>query len=404
MSPRSVGTAVPDVVAGALPVLETFLSHDTTSSRSNLELLGAVMDRCRELGIEAELLPSPDGSKANLLATVPASDGRRSGGVMLLGHSDTVPVEGQAWSRDPFTPWIEGGRLHGRGAADMKSFCACVVAALPAFVARPLGQPVHVVLTYDEELGCLGARRLTEVLADRGLRPDLCVVGEPTSMQLIRAHKSGTVTRIRFHGAPAHSSAPGEGCNAITYAARAVAFLGDLAAEYRTTRGRDESFTVPYSTINVGTIRGGLAVNIVAEHCELEWETRALEPAHRDDVVRRVEEHLRGLEAEMRREHPLARIESEVLADFPGLGATGQAQDLLDAMGLTDEALSVSYGTEAGLLGAMGVPTVVCGPGSIDQAHRPDEYVELTQVAACMESLLALAGHLALDGRADTCT
>ncbi len=377
-----------------MPVLERMLSFDTTSSNSNLELLRYVDERCQEYGAPTEFIYDESGRKANLLVTVPAADGRTTGGVMFLGHTDTVPIEGQAWTHDPFSPTVHEGRIYARGAADMKAFCACAVAAIPVFAQAPLREPVHVVLTYDEETGCHGAKKMEEVLARRGLRPDLCVVGEPTSMSLVRSHKSGTITRAAFHGVASHSSLTNQGCNAIEYAARAIAFLRCIADEFRTEQEHDDSFTVPYTTVNVGTIQGGLAVNIVPESCEFEWEMRTVRAEHHREISARFDSFMNDLKIEMQSENVSARIDYEVLADFPGLAPTYAAQELIDAMGYISESTGVSYGTEAGLISDLGVPTIVCGPGSIEQAHRADEWVELAQVQQCFDSMLALRQYL----------
>jgi len=392
-------TAAPS--AAALAWSKKLVSFDTTSRNSNLALIHSMADELAAHGITPVVVPSPDGRKANLFATIPAHDGAVTGGIMLAGHTDVVPVDGQAWDSDPFTPEVREGRLYGRGTTDMKAFSGAILGFLPEFLSRPLAEPLHFAWTYDEEVGCHGAVVLLAELNARGIHPRIGFVGEPTSMHPVSAHKSSQLYRVTVSGIAAHSSMTSTGVNAIEYAARSIAFIRSLADEHRLSGPFDETFVVPYTTANVGVVSGGAAVNTVAEKCDFEFEFRTIPGDDPGAVIARIEDNLAGLRAEIQQENPAADIRLDPLGEVPGLSSDGPRAALELAQNLTGHAVeeSVVYATEAGLFQRAGIDTVVCGPGSMDQGHTANEYIELTQIAACEDFLQALIAHLSTTER-----
>lgn len=392
-------TAAPS--AAALAWAKKLVAFDTTSRNSNLAMIHSMAEELTAHGLTPVIVPSPDGRKANLFATIPAHDGTVTGGIMLAGHTDVVPVDGQEWDSEPFTPEVREGRLYGRGTTDMKAFSGAILGLLSEFLSAPLAEPLHFAWTYDEEVGCHGAVVLLAELAARGIRPRLCFVGEPTSMRPVSAHKSSQLYRVSVSGIAAHSSMTTTGVNAIEYAARSIAFIRSLADEYRLSGPFDESFVVPYTTANVGIVSGGAAVNTVAEKCDFEFEFRTIPGDDPGAVISRIEDNLAGLRVEIQQENPSADIRMVPLGTVPGLSPEGPRVALELAQDLTGQAVeeSVVYATEAGLFQRAGIDTVVCGPGSMDQGHTANEYIELTQIAACERFLQALAGHLATTER-----
>lgn len=369
---------------------------DTTSRDSNLPLIELVAAELRRHGIEPAILPTGDGLKANLVATIPAADGSTTGGVVVSGHTDVVPVDGQPWSSDPFTPEIREGRLYGRGTADMKSYLGVALQHLPELVAAALREPVHLALTYDEEVGCLGGDAIVRQLGELGLTPRLCIVGEPTSMRVIRAHKAINLIRVRLHGVAAHSSLTPQGVNAIHHAADLIRYVRDLAARWKSDGPFDVGYRVPYTTTGVNLVDGGIASNTVPSTCTLELEFRAIADVDPAEVVAGIRAEAAAIERRMQAENPAARIELTELAAVPGLEtpAGSAAAALAVRLGGAASDDKVTYGTEAGQFAGIGVDTVVCGPGDIAQAHAPDEYVELEQITRCEDFFTALVAEL----------
>ena len=374
---------------------------DTTSRDSNLALIEVVEAELKRLGIGSTRLPNADGSKANLVATIPARDGSTSGGIVLSGHTDVVPVDGQEWSSQPFVPEVRDGRLYGRGTADMKSFIGVVLALLPQLADAELGEPVHLALSYDEEVGCLGAVDIAEHFRARaetkgGALPRACIVGEPTSMRVIAAHKSINLVDLVFHGKAAHSSLTPQGVNAVEYAARAISFIRGIADQRRAEGPFDEAYVVPHTTASVNVVHGGIAGNTVADRCHVQFEFRTVGADDPAEILASIKGHVRELEQEMQAEDRAARVELAPVALVPGLdtSADSPAVALATELGGVPSTDKVTYGTEAGLFHAVGIPTVVCGPGDIAQAHSPDEFVELAQVEACEQFLTTLLQHL----------
>ncbi len=377
--------------------LERLVAFDTVSRHSNLGLIEAVRDHLQAQGLQPWLDLNPERRKANLFCTLPAADGQTQGGIALSGHTDVVPVDGQAWTSDPFRLTERDGRLYGRGACDMKGFIAAALALVPEFLALPRQKPLHLALSYDEEVFCLGAPFMLAELQRRGIRIDGCVVGEPTSMKPVVAHKGLNLYRCRVHGRAAHSSLTPQGCNAIEYAARLICHIRDLAEAWRAQGPFDQHYDVPYSTITTNQITGGIAVNTIPEACEFSYEFRNLPLQPWQELQAGIERYVEGeLLPRMRREFPEARIELERAAGAPGLEASEQAAITQLVRALTQDRATrkVAYGTEAGLFQGIGIPTVVCGPGSIEQAHKVDEYVERGQLEQCEQFLRRLAGAL----------
>ncbi|GAA3604920.1 acetylornithine deacetylase [Agrococcus terreus] len=365
--------------------IERLIRVDTTSRETNLPLVDQVEADLRALGLEPVRVPSEDGRKANLLATIPAADGTTTGGIVLSGHTDVVPVDGQAWSSEPFAPEVRDGRLYARGSADMKSFIGVVLAKAPAMVAARLAEPIHLALSYDEEVGCVGAIGLVDEIARRGIAPRGCVVGEPTSMRIVRGHKSMNVFRVDVRGLAAHSSLTPQGENAIVAAAELVRFVQGVADEMRAEGPFDEGYVVPYTSVSVNRIDGGIAINTIPAECTVHFEFRALTTVDHDALVERFRAECRRIEAGMQERHPGASVTLTTTAAAPGVDTPADADivALAAAWGAEPSDDKVTYGTEAGLFANAGIPTVVCGPGDIAQAHAPDEFIELDQIDAC---------------------
>ncbi|MGI4779226.1 MAG: acetylornithine deacetylase [Janthinobacterium lividum] len=378
--------------------LERLVAFDTTSRNSNLDLIESVREGLAGHGVRADVIASPDGRKANLFATLPAADGQAQGGIVLSGHTDVVPVDGQDWSSDPFRIDERDGRLYARGSADMKGFIATSLALVPEFLAMPRRKPIHLAFSYDEEVGCVGAPVMLAELKQRGLRAEGCVVGEPTGMQVVVAHKGINLFRCRVHGKAAHSSLTPQGCNAIEYAARLICRIRDIADHYRANGPYDECFDVPFTTLTTNQIHGGIAVNTIPSLCEFQYEFRNLPGMSVDGIRAQVEQFVQDeLLPKMRREYAEASIDITGTASAPGMETAEQEAITQLVRALTDDRKTrkVAYGTEGGLFQQAGIPTVICGPGHIEHAHKPDEFVAVDQLAACEGFLRKLGRSLA---------
>lgn len=380
--------------ATSLDLLERLVAFPTVSRDSNLALIGFIRDYLAGHGVASELFLNAEGTKANLFATLGPSD---RGGVVLSGHTDVVPVDGQAWTRDPFRLSESEGRLYGRGTADMKGFIASVLAAVPAFLAQPLRLPVHLAFSYDEEVGCLGVRSLLDALAQRPNRPRLCLIGEPTELRPVLGHKGKLAMRCQVHGAACHSAYAPQGVNAIEYAARLIGHLCEIGEELARPEHHDPRFDPPYSTVQTGLIEGGRALNIVPAECRFDFEVRALPGFDAQQVATRLDRYAQAeLVPRMQAVQPGTGIRFEPLGSYPGLAtdAASEAAELVALISGSRDFGTVAFGTEGGLFHEAGIPTVVCGPGSMDQGHKPDEFVTLAQLEACDAMLLRLAEHL----------
>ncbi len=388
-------------MAGArstVELLRRLVAFDTVSSKPNVELIDWAAQRLEDAGFRCFVQHGDEPGKANLFATVGPDD---TPGWMLSGHSDVVPVAGQAWSSDPFELREAGERLYGRGAADMKGFLACVLEAAPRLAERRLRAPVHVVLSYDEETTMRGMRTLAAHLADAPRRPAACIIGEPTSMHLVVANKGAAGYRVHVRGHSVHSSLRDRGVSAVEQAAEIIVFVGRLQRELDAA-ARHDGFEYPHTSVHVGRIEGGTAHNITAKDCEFVLEIRTLPGMRSAEVLERVRRHCDEVVLPaMRRIAADTAITFDEIFDTPPLDEHGNrslAQAIAPLCGHA-ELRRVSFGTEAGILQAIGIPTVVCGPGDIAVAHQPDEYVEVEQLERCSAFLDALG--LRLSGNAN---
>jgi len=369
--------------SASLAILSDLVAFDTTSHKSNLPLIEYVEAYLADHGIASERVPDETGQKANLWATIGPPD---MPGIVLSGHTDVVPAAAQNWRSDPFRAEERDGRLYGRGTADMKGFIAVCLALVPEMQGRRLAKPLHLALSYDEEVGCIGVRGLIRRFGETMVRPEACIVGEPTGMQVVIGHKGKRNLQAQITGRPMHSANAPQGVNAIDYAARLVLKIREIADRLGQTGARDPLFNVPYTTAQTGTIQGGSALNIVPEKCELAFEFRMLAREDLDALQSEVVDYARTvLEPEMKRIAPEAGIAFAVTSDTPGLDQDPEAPIVTLAKSLAErnDHAKVDYGTEAGLFDRAGVPTVICGPGSIAQAHKADEFIALSEIARC---------------------
>ncbi|MEQ8281421.1 MAG: acetylornithine deacetylase [Parvibaculum sp.] len=376
-------------------MIDKLVTFDTTSHLSNLALVEFVENYLASHGVAAQRVTNEDGTKANLFATLGPANA--AGGIVLSGHTDVVPVEGQDWSSDPFTVVERHGKLFGRGTSDMKSFIAVALAFVPEFLKDGPQIPVHFALSYDEEVGCLGVRPMIDGIIRGMPRPQVVIVGEPSSMKVVNAHKSIQSYSTTVTGLESHSSATDKGVNAVMYAAELIGFLSQMAEEMRRRGDASGRFRPPYTTVNVGPIRGGTALNIIPKTCSFLWEYRALPDLDPEEIITRFNAHVEeNVLPRMRAVHPGAKIETKIRAQAPGLapdeGSAGET--LVLKLAQCNAAEAVSYGTEAGLFQLADIPTVVCGPGDIAQAHKPDEFVELSQIAECERFMRRLADYV----------
>jgi len=375
-------------------LLARLIGFATVSRDSNLQLIGFIRDYLAALGVESELFHNPEGTKANLFATIGPKD---IGGVVLSGHTDVVPVDGQAWTVDPFELTERDGRLYGRGAADMKGFIASVLAAVPAFLAQPLRMPVHLALSYDEEVGCLGVRSMLAALEQRPHNALFCMIGEPTELKPVLGHKGKLAMRCQVHGAACHSAYAPYGVNAIEYAARLIGKLGEIGDALALPEQHDERFDPPFSTIQTGVIKGGRALNIVPEECAFDFEVRALPGFEAQTVADQLQTYAEAeLLPRMRKVNAASSIRLEPISAYPGLAtpADSEAARLVAKLCGSQADGTVAFGTEGGLFDQAGIPTVVCGPGSMEQGHKPDEFVSVEQLQGCDAMLLRLVDYL----------
>lgn len=357
--------------------------------QANARVADYVTGHLRRMGLTPEILPGPEGDRVNIFASIGPRD---RPGVILSGHMDVVPVEGQVWSSDPFRLTAREGRLYGRGTSDMKGFLACMLAALPEFLRAPLARPVHLAFSYDEEIGCRGVPHLIAALPGLCAPPQACIVGEPSDMRPVRAHKGKQATRIGFRGRAAHSSQPAAGVNALYAGAEMALVARALNAELGRTGPFDADFQPPHSTVVAGVIQGGTAVNIVPDQCRLDVEVRSIPGDDPAVVTQRLLQRAQALVDE----GAALDLSVEVLSSYPALApADDGLTALLERLSGQSAVHSVSYGTEAGLFRAAGIPAIICGPGSITRAHRPDEYILPEELAACCAMLGRLADDLA---------
>ena len=365
----------------AIELLKALVGFDTTSYNSNLNLIDFIQSYLLSYGVESTLIHDESGKKANLYATIGRTD---VGGVMLSGHTDVVPVEGQEWNSDPFSLKEFDGNLYGRGSADMKGFIALVLSRIPEMVSSELKQPIHLAFSYDEEIGCVGVQRMLDLLEHQPIKPSCCIIGEPTSMEVVIGHKGKHASRVKVKGHACHSGQSPFGVNAVDFAAELIVYIRKLAREKAENGPFDMDYDVPYSTLHTGVIKGGTALNIVPNFCQFDFEIRHLyeeNPQHLLDKIKTYSKE--NLETEMHLIDPEAGFSFETLAAYPGLLTdpgiefVAYVKKLLD----NDAHSKVIFGTEGGLFQKrLGIPTLVCGPGNINQAHKANEFISLKQL------------------------
>lgn len=367
----------------SLDLLKTLVAFDTTSRESNLHLIEFVRDYLAGFDVPCELIYNQQRSKANLFATIGPAE---LPGIVLSGHTDVVPVDGQPWTMPPFALTERDGKLYGRGTADMKGYIACVLALVPSLVRAVLKKPVHIALSYDEEVGCLGVRSLLSELEKRPVKPMLCIIGEPTELKPVLGHKGKLAMRCDVHGEACHSAYAPLGVNAIEYAAELISELGRIGHRLKAPEHHDVRFDPPFSTVQTGVIFGGKALNIVPADCRFDFEIRALPSHDPSDVAQELQAFAeQQILPRMRAVSGQSEIRFSELSAYPGLAtdAHSEAAELIAAFSGSRAFGTVAFGTEGGLFDAAGIPTVVCGPGSMDQGHKPDEFISLEQLNGC---------------------
>lgn len=375
-------------------ILERLVSFDTTSRNSNLGLIGFIRDYLDGFGVPYRISTDATGAKANLHAIIGP---QQPGGLALSGHVDTVPVDGQSWSGDPFALRRQDGKLYGRGSCDMKGFVAACLSAVPDLQARPFVRPLHLFISYDEEVGCHGVQRLIHDIDESGLRPELCIVGEPSGMRPILAHKGKVNLTVTVRGLPGHSSEPAKAVNAVQAAGEAIAWVAREARRLQSEGPFEDGFDPPHTTIHVGTVQGGTILNIVPEHAVFTMEWRPIpgdSPYRYLDIMRTwIAENI---EPAMKAVHPSCGFTFEIELEMPGmaLSADHELTSIVKQITGSNTTGKVAYGTEGGFFQEAGIPTIICGPGHIAQAHQPDEWIAETELEACDRFIRRIADRL----------
>jgi acetylornithine deacetylase len=393
----------------ALPLIEKWVSFASVSRDSNLPIIEWTRKRLAAFGIDCRLTYDDSGKKANLWATLPAHDGETHvGGLVLSGHTDVVPVDGQPWNTDPFKAQVIGDKLYGRGVTDMKSFGATALMMVPELLRRRLKRPLHLAFSYDEEVGCIGVRRLIADMVAQGFRPAGCIVGEPTGMQVVIAHKGKHAYRTSVRGFEAHSSLTPLGVNAVEIACEFVAHLKSMHRELVANGPFDPVYDVPHTTIHTGVIAGGTALNIIPRDCDVTWEIRHHHMNSPEQLFAQAKAYADSLVPAMQAVAPDTGISHKLNSVLPGFATQADSDiaqlcfrcaesDIGVDSAQAGRAGKVSFGTEAALFHQAGVPTIVCGPGHIAQAHQPNEWVTLDQLAWCERFMRRLADDICTD-------
>ncbi len=384
-----------DIAAQATALLAKLVSFDSVSSNSNLPIIEFIEDYLKDFAVECMRAPSPDGKKSNLIVRIGPNV---EGGIVLSGHTDVVPVAGQAWDSDPFTLTLRDGLLYGRGSADMKAFVAICMTMVPDFLALKLDKPLWLAFSYDEEVGCLGAPVLLDYITAHLPKPAFAIIGEPTMMQVVTAHKGVWSYETTVHGLEWHSSQPHLGVNAVHIASELVHFLAGLNSEMNVSGFKDARFDPPHSTVHVGLIHGGTARNIIPKECSFQWEIRPLPGDNPAALLTRFEERCHELMANMQKTSPQAKIVTLPMSHMDGVTlpeSAFDARELLMYCAKANAEQVVSYGTEAGVFQNHGIPAIICGPGNIEQAHKPNEYIDPAQIHACVLFMQRLNERLA---------
>lgn len=371
--------------------LTTLVAFDTTSCNSNLPLIECVGNWLDHLRIPITLTYDPTKTKANLFASLPASDGSLDGGLILSGHTDVVPVSGQVWDSNPFCAMKRDNRIYGRGTCDMKGFLAVVLALIPELQTNSRKHPVHLAFSYDEEVGCLGVPLLIADLQRKGIKPAACIVGEPTEMVPVFGHKGINSFKCRIHGHAAHSSLTPKGCNAVEYGAKFICWLRGFAEQLREKGSKDDLYDVPYTTLTNTMVSGGIAMNTIPSLLEFLFEFRNLPQDNPDHISQAIKDYVREhLIPEMQKESADVAVEIEPINCIPAF-ETSEDIELIENSVESDRVKKVSYATEAGFFQKAGIQTIVCGPGSIMEAHKENEFVSLGQLEECEKFLRKIA-------------
>ncbi len=388
---------IDQVFPETLKILSDLIKFQTVSGTSNLKLIKYCEKKLSKLGAISFKTFHDSKQQANLFSTINGKKKSDGGGIILSGHTDVVPASGKKWSSDPFIATEKNNKIYGRGSCDMKGFIACTLALAPFFASKNLKKPIHFSFTYDEETACQGAPIMLKELKKRNVKCSICIVGEPTSMKAIQAHKGCSEYSTYFTGLAGHGSAPDKGVNAVEYASRYINKLMELREELKKRVPKNSVFTPPYSTIQIGGIKGGLARNVIADQCTVDWEMRPVIPEDGKFVTENIEAYAKNvLLPEMRKVYPKANIKKEIIGEIIGFTKEEKSDAVNLVCNLTGDNSRdvVSFGTEAGLFQELGISTVVCGPGSIEQAHKIDEYVSFDQLKLCLKMLIDLKEQL----------
>ena len=384
---------IDQVFPETLKILSELIKFQTVSGTSNLKLIEYCEKRLSKLGAISFKTFHDSKQQANLFSTINGKKKLDGGGIILSGHTDVVPASAKEWSSDPFVAREKDNKIYGRGSCDMKGFIACTLALAPFFASQNLKKPIHFSFTYDEETACQGAPLMLKELKKRDFKCSICLVGEPTSMKAVQAHKGCYEYSTYFTGLAGHGSAPDKGVNAIEYAIRFINKLMELREELKKREPKNSVFTPPYSTLQIGRIKGGLARNVIADQCSVDWELRPVIPEDGEFVNKKIESYVNNvLLPEMRKVYPKSNIKKEIIGEIVGFTKEEKSEAVNLICNLTGDNSRdvVSFGTEAGLFQELGISTVVCGPGSIEQAHKIDEFVSFEQLKKCLDLLIKI--------------
>ena len=388
---------IDQVFPETLKILADLIKFQTVSGTSNLKLIEYCEKKLNESGATSFKTFHKSGLQANLFSTINGKEKLNSEGIILSGHTDVVPASSNEWSSDPYLTQEKDNKVYGRGSCDMKGFIACTLVMAPLFAKQKLKKPIHFSYTYDEETSCLGAPVLLKELKKRNVNYSVCIIGEPTDMKAIHAHKGYNEYKTYFTGLAGHASDPVHGVNAIEYAIRYANKLMELREELKKRKSKDSVFTPPYSTLQIGKISGGLSTNVIADQCIVDWEVRPITPEDGKFISQNIESYAKEtLLPEMRKVYPKANIKKETVGETIGFNKVekSDAVDLVCNLTGDNSRGAISFGTEAGLFQELGISTVVCGPGSIKQAHTIDEYVTFDQLKLCLKMLVNLRDRL----------
>jgi acetylornithine deacetylase len=384
---------IDQVFPETLKILSELIKFQTVSGTSNIKLIEYCEKKLNAFGATSFKTFDKAKQRVNLFSTITGKQKLNGGGIILSGHTDVVPASTKDWSSDPFVATEKSNKIYGRGSCDMKGFIACALALAPYFTSQNLKKPIHFSFTYDEETACQGAPIMLKELKKRNINCSICIVGEPTSMKAIQAHKGCYEYSTHFTGLAGHGSAPDKGVNAIEFSTRFINKLMELREELKKREPKNSVFTPPYSTLQIGRIKGGLARNVIADQCSVDWELRPVIPEDGEFVNKKIESYVNNvLLPEMKKVYPKSNIKKEIIGEIIGFTKEEKSEAVNLICNLTGDNSRdvVSFGTEAGLFQELGISTVVCGPGSIEQAHKIDEFVSFEQLKKCLDLLIKI--------------